>query len=255
MAAITIPTPIQTTATVLGGYVYNGNTADTQTLLDDTDYTCSNYELLYKGVPIFSAFASGKLNLASRFNITGTNSNTYYCDCSDKIYIYDFDTFTVFSAMVVLTDVSSSSKHLVILDKTNCEVFDGFQMYGKYGILGLMFNYLDNSVPKKTNFYPIDDSHSNSISQNTNTLRQESTSDAEYIKLIGATGKQATRMYFFTKFPRASSNNVLHVGDKYFYLFPIYETVGTYYTSPSTSIQQENFCTMGIDVTAEINAQ
>lgn len=251
MASITIPTAITTTAAIIGGYIGNASESDLQTLLDDANYTLVAGQLCYNGVPILT-YANGNtryLEMVQPLVYFGAQAGEcYFGDGNDAIYVYNFDTFIVFTLLLPITNISASTKKYLIIDKTNSEVFSGYVYAHGYGVTGRMFNYKDtNDNVITSTFYPTDFSYNSGTGHT--PIREESASDVRYIKLVSREGQQATRMYFFDKFPRGSSNQVLHVDDKYFYMFPIDETLYTFSTT------REVYCTLGIDVTSEINAQ
>ena len=262
MASITVPTPIQTTARTISGYIYNASTSDLQTLLGDTDFTCDGKYMYYKGIPVFcnGRNNSNYLMMATKNGQSSQGGLSFFGDGGDTIYIYDFNTFYCFRALAPITHTGTNDQLTVIIDKVNVEILEGFRVRGDVGCTGILFNYMSNTDAVHDCYFPSEHYYGTTGNDNIATgCREESASDVSYIKLTGATGKQATRMYFFTKFPRGSSNGTLHVDDKYFYLFPIDETLYTvteYDAShTSSSHTQEVYCTLGIDVTAEINAQ
>lgn len=268
MASITIPTPITSTCTTICTYIQNSNTDGVQTLLGDTNFTCSEHCLKYKGVPVFTnGYYTSETSylfyaVKDGHGVSSASSSvmTYFGDGGDALYFYLFDTFIVITCDYTIDIVDSSNRNICIIDKTNAEVFDGFSHYGRnnmYGLIGIMFNYLESETPVFDRYYPTDAGVSSLVSRNT-TLREESTTECSYVYLLGYSGKQASRVAMFTKFPRGSSNNVLHVDNKYFYILPMDETLATlvrydYDGSAKYTETQEMYCTLGIDVTSEVS--
>lgn len=270
MASITIPTPIQTTCTTIVTHIINGDTASIQSLLGDTDFTCSDHCLKYKNLPIFTNIYSGgeqqkyllyATDRGHGANGTSSSLTNYFGDGSDPVYFYMFNTFIVILSMVTIDTINSSTRNVCLIDKTNVEAFDAFTNYGRgsslSGILGIMFNYLDNSTPVYDKYYPNDVGTPSHSYRNCN-IRRASVSECTYAPLCGYTGTQASRVVMFTDFPNGSSNGVLHVGDKYYYILPIDETVITFTRYDYDGIaayteQQEAYCALGIDVTSEVS--
>lgn len=277
MASITYTNMISTTATTLAQYVYDGNNASLQALLEDTNFTCDGKYLMYKGVKIFngvcgeSAGTSNFLMYSSSVSSMayGSNARTdFFGITTDTINIYDFTSFYLVLADITLDNFQTTSAggKSMLIDKTNSEVFSGIDIsYDTVakGYSGIYFGYLNNSESVETAYVPTDyinvpgywNDTSNAIKRA--TLREESASETTHIKLVGLDGRQATRTYFFKKFPRGCSNSVIQVDDKYFYMLPypqVLPTLKSYDTSHTeTTWEQEVYCTIGIDVTGEVS--
>lgn len=279
MASISYTNMISTTARTIAQYVYDNNQTSLQTLLGDTDFTCDGKYLMYKGIP-FSEGVCGEGSSTSSFMmypssasamaVYGTLSkrSDWISDGATDIQIYDFTSFYLWVIFGTLENVQSDTNgyFTLLIDKTNAEIFSGISTYTNSqvkGYSGMYFGYLNNAVGTYTNYVPTDYWYSaggatiTSEQINRACIREESASETTHIKLVGLDGRQATRVYFFKKFPRGCSNSVIQVDDKYFYMLPypqVLPTLKSYDTSHTeTTWEQEVYCTIGIDVTGEVS--
>jgi len=282
MASITIPTPVQSTGSAIGGITTTealqqlwGN--DWSIEFIDSVYNSSTYRnkfYCYKGLPVLVQFnSSGYLMYVSdtyypvnKYNAAVDGDNSWFISSSTSYYLnyYEFDTFIILLSygssytsdpFYQFRNDPNSSSETIIIDKTNNEVFSGAKASYRQCISGVMFGWLDNNNPVFSPFTPSQNSDQQYESAPTmgGIRREVSSSDITYYKITAFTGKISTRTYVFSKFPGNSMNTVIHVDDKYFFITPYamavkmsaYDGVSNY----------ECACAIAIDVTAEINAQ
>lgn len=265
MTTITIPTPIQTTASTICTYINANNTSGIQTLLEDTDFTIEDYQLKYQNIPLFTISSNSTSylfmcgNKYSRVASTRAIEN-YFGDSSDKIYIYNFNSFYYIQCLQSIEIKDNTSRVSAIIDKNNKEIFSGFNLYiSSKGIPGNIFNHLDEDNNYITSrYFPNDKSTNSNFYRAPEIIREESATNVIYYKLKDIYNNESNRVYFFQTFPRGSSNQVLHIDNKYFYIFPYDETqVSVSYIpfgqTTTTTENREIYCTLGIDITDEIN--
>lgn len=267
MATITIPTPISTTCQVINSLMINSDTEGIQTLLNNTDFTIeSPNTLCYKNIPFLipQSYNGSFRDRLCYYNDALHNAPTKY-DISEGCFsyaswpvnIYNFQNYIIFctgKSIGTIDDSTSSSKNVIIIDTVNNIICDGFNSIdcdslskSPTGVLGTLYIYKDeNDTIIYDRFFPNDPGTPN-IEYRRVTLRRESVSNCTYSYLCGYQGKISDRVAIFTTFPRASSGNVLNVNNKYFYLLGYDQTL-------SPSYNQEMHCTIGIDVTDEINS-
>ncbi len=278
MASITIPTPVEINGGTLAGYIYNSDNTNIQALFDsDTDWTSDGSFLKYKNMPVLmTTSSSDKIGimypLEKRITADRGSTNTYYSifhSGSDGyyMYIYNFENFvllcTNFSATSAIYNSSGQvmpynyNQYVIAIDKVNLEIIiPTLSSKRGYTVICAGFNkYSQNSqYPMSLSSYPCDYGYNTHVEDANAVLRTQSVSEVEYFNIYNSKGDVATNFKFLRTFPSGSSNQVLHVDNKYFYVFPYpeYQTSNTFDTG---GVAQEVWCAVAIDVTSEINAQ
>lgn len=259
MASITIPTAVSIAQRTLGEYIYNEDDTSIQALFnDDTNWTAHDGCLYYGSVPVLTYFTVNTYQFACRCNqhSTGGVLTVKAYDLGSTIYIYDFDTFTVFCGYSDYSDYKSTSytnttsSACVVVDKTNQEVVEAWINSSTLMKAGGSCITLDSDSTPVYAEVAITDAGGSYNHAEGDVVRTVSLSDAVYYTEYTSNGDELTRFVLLTQFPTESVFTTLHIGENYYFVLPYPER--TYQTAGSDETT-EIWCAMAIDVTDEVS--